>query len=445
MDTSELSPPTSVQGMTQLDRDLFTKTILVPVLRVSDRKLNEITPFVKKIMLKMDRLKPVQTEVATESESEVYKKILLHPSAIKDWTSLPFDIDRLDLKKESLRWENLELKYENWRADEILKAILPKDEDGVSSFSRIGHVLHLNLKDHQQPYKYIIAEVLKEKTAGIKTVVNKSHIIDNTYRNFQFELLTGDKNFYVTVRENNTTFEFDFSEVYWNPRLSTEHEKIVKMLNPNDVLYDVFAGVGPFAVPAAKKMCYVLANDLNPNSYKYLKLNALKNKVTSNIQTFNLDGNEFIKTKIKSDLKLRLSACENTNIHIVMNLPAIAVEFLPTFLGLLSDYTEAIRIKPLVHVYCFAKGGNVPEDIAKQLVEDNLEFKLTGEMLKEISFVRNVAPNKNMMRVCFYLTEELLKFNRQKRKPHDDNVFHLSSNKCNSLLKLHQFVQFRIS
>lgn len=42
---------------------------------------------------------------------------------------------------------------------------------------------------------------------------------------------------------------------------------------------DVFAGVGPFALPAGKKGCGVFANDLNPNSYKYLQVNINDNKV----------------------------------------------------------------------------------------------------------------------------------------------------------------------
>jgi 2-polyprenyl-3-methyl-5-hydroxy-6-metoxy-1,4-benzoquinol methylase len=42
---------------------------------------------------------------------------------------------------------------------------------------------------------------------------------------------------------------------------------------------DMFAGVGPFAVPAASKGCIVHANDLNPNSFKYLQQNAKINKV----------------------------------------------------------------------------------------------------------------------------------------------------------------------
>ena len=42
----------------------------------------------------------------------------------------------------------------------------------------------------------------------------------------------------------------------------------------------MFAGIGPFAVPSAKlKGCQVYANDLNPNSFKYLEINAKLNKV----------------------------------------------------------------------------------------------------------------------------------------------------------------------
>ena len=111
-------------------------------------------------------------------------------------------------------------------------------------------------------------------------VVNKCSNIDNTFRNFEMEILaqkpdeekadktkkngdkkadknvcdTFDKNdFVVSVKENNAKFEFDFSKVYWNPRLCTEHQRMVDLLSVGDILFDVFAGVGPFSVPAAMK------------------------------------------------------------------------------------------------------------------------------------------------------------------------------------------------
>lgn len=67
--------------------------------------------------------------------------------------------------------------------------------------------------------------------------------------------------------------------MYWNSRLHTEHDRLVQLFRPEDVVVDVFAGVGPFALPAAKKGCGVLANDLNPESYRWLLRNVETNKV----------------------------------------------------------------------------------------------------------------------------------------------------------------------
>ena len=84
---------------------------------------------------------------------------------------------------------------------------------------------------------------------------------------------------YSGQNESDCRFTFDFSRVYWNSRLHTEHTRLVDMFHPDELVADVFAGVGPFALPAAKKGCAVLANDLNPESYKYLNINIKGNKV----------------------------------------------------------------------------------------------------------------------------------------------------------------------
>ena len=83
----------------------------------------------------------------------------------------------------------------------------------------------------------------------------------------------------VEVKEADCIFKFDYSKVYWNSRLQTEHERLVDLLKPGEVLCDVMAGVGPFAVPAGKKLVHVWANDLNPESFESLKGNIERNKV----------------------------------------------------------------------------------------------------------------------------------------------------------------------
>jgi tRNA (guanine37-N1)-methyltransferase len=67
--------------------------------------------------------------------------------------------------------------------------------------------------------------------------------------------------------------------VYWNSRLGTEHERLVSMFGRGELIADVFAGVGPFAIPAGRNNCLVLANDLNPSSVEYLTENCRINRV----------------------------------------------------------------------------------------------------------------------------------------------------------------------
>jgi len=58
------------------------------------------------------------------------------------------------------------------------------------------------------------------------------------------------------------------------------------------------AGVGPFALPAAKKGLWVLANDLNPASYESLVGNMKANKVEPRIRASCEDGRAFIRSSI---------------------------------------------------------------------------------------------------------------------------------------------------
>lgn len=89
-------------------------------------------------------------------------------------------------------------------------------------------------------------------------------------------------------------------QVFWNSRLSTEHERLSEKFAAGAVVYDVFAGVGPFVIPTAKRgkkraVRAILANDLNPDSVKYLKENVELNKVSELVTAYNLDGGDFIK------------------------------------------------------------------------------------------------------------------------------------------------------
>ncbi|XP_038210637.1 tRNA (guanine(37)-N1)-methyltransferase [Zerene cesonia] len=406
--------PVGVRGMRILDREKFVQKVHVPVIVVTEDKIAKTSKILKNYFFKLENFKPVQDYVSDDCIKK--KKIFCHPEKITQWTDIS-ESDRTALKlnevsEENLFFEDLQLTYDNLKIDIVFKAVLPENEEIVSSFSQIGHIIHLNLKDHLLDYRQLIGQVLLDKIKTCRTVVNKSNIIDNTYRNFKMEVIAGEENFLVTVKENRCQFQFDFSKVYWNPRLGKEHERILSFLKPNDVLFDVFCGVGPFSIPAAKRSTIVFANDLNPDSYKWLEHNATQNKIDKSLITmYNLDGKDFICDIFKQYI---IDLCNGTHkleskakIHITMNLPALAVEFLKYFNGLIDkQLCENIPKDITVYVYCFAIGED-PVSVAKEMVLTNIGMDISENVI-DVFKVRNVSPKKEMMRVTFNLTKEVL-------------------------------------
>lgn len=56
-------------------------------------------------------------------------------------------------------------------------------------------------------------QVLLDTHKAARTVVDKACTIDNTYRNFEMDVIAGDADFNATVIEHGRKFEFDFSKV----------------------------------------------------------------------------------------------------------------------------------------------------------------------------------------------------------------------------------------
>lgn len=349
------------------------------------------------------------------------------------------------------------LDYSFWKADDILRAVLPEDllAEIPTGFAQAGHIAHLNLRKEFKPYGALIGQVILDKNSKIETVVDKVDTIDAKFRTFKMNVLAGKEDFVVEQSESGCKFRFDFSAVYWNSRLSTEHERLISLFEPCEVVADVFAGVGPFVAPAAKKSVIVLANDLNPESYKYLKENIVYNNVQEFARSFNLDGREFIrqsprllkdwieseghveKRKTIKRRKVDPQTSKNTTLkevevtqvgipkyisHFVMNLPDSAITFLDEFIGLYSKDPEVEKLVksdddfklPIINVHCFEKFSPLDpeptmEELHKRVYErivEKLDFRPPFESF-QFHLVRKVAPTKPMFCVTFQLPQEV--------------------------------------
>lgn len=293
----------------------------------------------------------------------------------------------------------LSLFYNYWQMNEILEALLPEGMIVPSAFEMVGHIAHLNLRDEHLPYKKLIAKVVLDKNKPkIQTVVNKTDAIHNDYRTMQLEVLAGNRSLVTTVIENGMRFQVDLATVYWNSRLATERQRLLNCFTRNDVVCDVFSGVGPIAISAAKKVKRVYANDLNPYAIEYLESNSVLNKLERKIKVFNMDGRRFINAMFSSDKAESIT-------QVVMNLPNDAAEFLDAFRGIFRKKSRDKQLKlPMIHVYGFSKAQDPEFDFHQRIRIALSEVAVDVEMHR----VRLVAPGKWMLRASFILPKSVV-------------------------------------
>ncbi|KAJ6621148.1 S-adenosyl-L-methionine-dependent methyltransferase [Mycena sp. CBHHK59/15] len=411
----DASPPLFPGLVGPLDRPVFRKSLPILAARFPATKIGSVrkAESMRRSVLDLPRLRTVVPDPADPAGD---KLVLLKVSAEVDLP--PHTLEFLKTESNGLVPYTLELDYDYWTADEIIQSILPETlrERSPTGFAITGHIAHVNLNDEYLQYKHLIGQILLDKNKAIRTVVNKLDSIDTQFRFFKMELLAGDPDYIVEHHESDCRFTFDFTQVYWNSRLHTEHERL--------------------------KGCAVLANDLNPQSYKYLSLNIQDNRLTyagtDVVRASCEDGRLFIREAAKRLIadpfpgysgpkksknqenqerrKQRSVPKEDTSplpprariSHFVMNLPDSAITFLDAFRGLFAslDAEEVHKIyhtMPMIHCHCFTRETE-PEG-AKADVMKRVEEKIGQPIHEDVSLhlVRAVAPNKDMYCISFRL------------------------------------------
>ncbi|XP_073050422.1 tRNA (guanine(37)-N(1))-methyltransferase 1-like isoform X2 [Primulina eburnea] len=277
---------------------------------------------------------------------------------------------------------------------ESIKTVLKEhDVDGMTSAFELVKCKLTLFYDYWQMNEVI----LDRNKRKIQTIVNKIDAIQNDYRSMELEVLAGNHSLATTVVENGLRFHVDLATVYWNSRLATERQRLLSCFTRNDVVCDVFAGVGPIAISAAKIVKHVYANDLNPSAVEYLERNCVLNKIKRKIEVYNMDGRRFIQT---------IFSCQRTHsiTQVIMNLANEASEFLDAFKGIFKENNRDKEfILPRIHVYGFSKAQDPESDFHERIRIALSEVAFEVEMRR----VRLVAPGKWMLCASFKLPERV--------------------------------------
>ena len=190
------------------------------------------------------------------------------------------------------------------------------------SYERIGDVVVVD--EDASERATAIAEAVVESDLPISTVLDRASKVKGQERVREWEVLAGEDTETVH-REYGHEFAVDLAAVYFSPRLATERHRVVEQVQPGERVFDMFAGVGPFAIPAAARGATVVAVDVNETAIEYLRENAARN------------GVEDAVTAIHGDVREIGSDYGDWADRIVMNLPHTADEFLETAVAIAGD------------------------------------------------------------------------------------------------------------
>ncbi|WP_193328789.1 MULTISPECIES: tRNA (guanine(37)-N1)-methyltransferase Trm5b [Pyrococcus] len=280
-----------------------------------------------------------------------------------------FEIIEADLEPKEIRPRSYK---EVVNIPEELRRYLP------TSFDIIGDLAVVEIPEELKGYEKEIGKAILKVHKGIRGVFAKGSKIVGEYRVRELIHLAGENRTETLHKENGIRLKLDISKVYFSPRLATERMRVFNMAKEGEVVFDMFAGVGPYSILLSRKAKLVFACDINPWAIKYLEENIRLNKSFNVIPI--LGDVRKVSGLIKAD-------------RIIMNLPKFAKDFLPYAF-------ESAKPGSVIHYYGFGPESDPYGEHIKEIEKVANEFSFKIEILGK-RIVRNYAPRQYNIAIDF--------------------------------------------
>lgn len=238
-----------------------------------------------------------------------------------------------------------------------------------ASYQVLGNILLLKLLDRKAlaNKKKIGAAILKI-FPHIKTVCLQSGV-SGEFRKPKIEIIAGSKNTKTIHHELGCVFKLDVSKIMWSKGNHYERQRMISTAKKNEVIADMFAGIGYWTIPIAKhkKAKHIFAVEKNKTSFDYLKENIRLNYIP-NI------------TPILGDCrKVKLPAAD----RIIMGYFPDTIKFLPAALKISRKGT-------IIHLHELGKDV----DELKKRIENLMKKAKVKAKILNIRVVKEYSPSK---------------------------------------------------
>jgi len=148
-----------------------------------------------------------------------------------------------------------------------------------SGYHRLGRVLLIQRPESLAPYDALLGDAWRTEL-GVETVLVKSGPVEGELRTPRVRCVAGGRT-ETEVVEHGVRWRFDAARIMFATGNREERRRAGRLVRPGEVVLDLFAGIGYFAIPAALagRAERVWAVEKNPVSVHYLRENAVLNGV----------------------------------------------------------------------------------------------------------------------------------------------------------------------
>jgi tRNA wybutosine-synthesizing protein 2 len=234
------------------------------------------------------------------------------------------------------------------------------------NYQQIGDIAIFNKISKPEAQEFL------NKFPRFKTVCTRTGKIKGKYRKPQLKVLASraKKDKTITInKEQGILYKIDVSKLMFAKGNINERHRIAKIAKNNEIVVDMFAGIGYFSLPLAKKVAKVYAIELNPVSFKYLNENVRLNHL-NNVKTIKGDCSKVVpRLKVKAD--------------------RIMMGFLPSPFKYLKYAKKITKKGTIIHYSCLIKRGDEKAEI-KKLVSD-INEKINVKLINAVK-VKSYSP-----------------------------------------------------
>jgi len=270
---------------------------------------------------------------------------------------------------------------------EALKVQLSDEElKQLRAFDIVGNIAVIKIQEELLPKKTIIGRALMDVHKQIRTVLRQAGPVSGEFRTRELEVIAGEPSTETVHREGGATFKVDLAQVYFSPRLAHERLRIASLVEPDEIVANLFAGVGCYSIIVAKhsRAAKIYSIDKNPVAFEYMLENIRINKVGDRVVPILGDAREVVKRQLagKAD-------------RVLMPLPELGRKFFEVALQALKPAGG------IIHFYDF---GQAPDlftpslDFARRFADaKGLDVRLLNSRT-----IRSYAPK------CYHIVLDLL-------------------------------------